>query len=153
MSEINSLYFERGWIRVEIFASESAILKIDFVDECKSDNPNGVLKLFKEELSQYFEGKLRSFSVPYEIHGSEFQMRVWEELVKIPYGKCISYKELALRAGDQKACRAVGNANGKNPLPILIPCHRVISTNGTLGGYSGGVEYKKALLEVEGLYV
>ena len=76
MSEINSLYFERGWIRVEIFASESAILKIDFVDECKSDNPNGVLKLFKEELSQYFEGKLRSFSVPYEIHGSEFQMRV-----------------------------------------------------------------------------
>jgi methylated-DNA-[protein]-cysteine S-methyltransferase len=103
------------------------------------------------QLAAYFGGKLQTFTVPLVPEGTHFQMRVWEELRHIPFGKTISYHELALRIGEPKATRAVGQANGANPIPILIPCHRVIGSNGTLVGYGGGMERKEALLRLEGV--
>lgn len=102
------------------------------------------------QLRAYFEGKLKNFDVPLSLEGSEFQLRVWQNLRAIPYGETISYGQLACRIGNPKAARAVGLANGSNPIPIIIPCHRVIGSNGSLVGYGGGLPIKKALLLIEG---
>ena len=102
------------------------------------------------QLKQYFIGERKHFDLPLEIEGTEFQKRVWNELLKIPYGKTISYKELAIRLGDEKVIRAAASANGSNPLPIVIPCHRVIGSDGSLIGYGGGLEIKEKLLILEG---
>lgn len=104
-----------------------------------------------QELKQYFSKERTTFDVPFQIEGTDFQQIVYRELLNIEYGTVISYKELAKRVNSDKAFRAVGNANGKNRIPIIIPCHRVISNSGTLGGYSGGSEIKKALLGIEGV--
>lgn len=104
-----------------------------------------------QELKQYFNKERTTFDVPFQIEGTDFQQIVYRELLKIDYGTSISYKELAKRVNRPKAFRAVGNANGKNRIPIIIPCHRVISNSGTLGGYSGGSEIKKILLGIEGV--
>lgn len=101
------------------------------------------------QLKEYFDGKRQSFTVKMDILGTEFQMKVWEELTKIPYGKTITYHQLASRVGDPKAFRAVGQADSKNPLWIIIPCHRVIGNDGKLVGYAGGLWRKKWLLEHE----
>ncbi len=106
-----------------------------------------------KELELYFNKEIKRFNVPIKPIGTNFQKRVWRELLKIPYGTTISYQELAKSAGNPKASRAVGNANGKNPIAIIIPCHRVISKNGTIGGFSGGVEIKKELLKLEGVEI
>ena len=108
--------------------------------------------LFREaagQLRAYFAGELTEFDLPLATGGAPFQQRVWAELRKIPYGSTISYGELARRVGDPKASRAVGAANGSNPISIIIPCHRVIGSNGRLTGYGGGIERKKFLLEFE----
>lgn len=101
------------------------------------------------QLKAYFAGRLRKFTVPVNPGGTEFQSRVWRALQDIPYGETISYGELARRIGDPKAVRAVGMANGANPISIIIPCHRVIGANGTLVGYGGGLPTKRALLSLE----
>lgn len=102
------------------------------------------------ELSAYFSGRLTQFSVPLAPRrGTSFQMRVWHALCDIPYGETISYGELARRIGDPKAVRAVGLANGANPISIIVPCHRVIGSNGSLVGYGGGLPIKQALLALE----
>lgn len=103
----------------------------------------------QEELTLYFEGKLTEFKTPFVLLGSSFQKRVWEELQKIPYGETRSYAELAIAIGRPSAFRAVAQANGTNQLAIVIPCHRVINSNGALGGYGGGVMRKKWLLDHE----
>ena len=103
----------------------------------------------KAQLAAYFAGELRNFSLPLRPCGTEFQSRVWQELTRIPYGETISYGELARRIGNPAASRAVGLANGKNPIGIIVPCHRVIGTNGKLTGYAGGVSRKEALLALE----
>ena len=103
------------------------------------------------QLDAYFAGELRTFSLPLEPQGTPFQHRVWAALREIPYGQTRSYGELALSLGRQGAARAVGAANGSNPLPIVVPCHRVIGQNGALTGYAGGLPIKKALLELEGI--
>ena len=106
----------------------------------------------KNELAQYFAGARPAFSsLPLDPQGTGFQLRVWEELRKIPWGATISYKELAIRAGSPRGFRAVGQANGANPIPIIIPCHRVINADGSLGGYSSGLERKRWLLRHEGV--
>ncbi len=102
-----------------------------------------------EQLSAYFVGELRTFDLKMELEGTPFQKRVWKELQRIPFGKTISYQELARRVGNPKASRAVGSANGKNPVAVIIPCHRVIATGGTLGGYGGGLERKEWLINHE----
>ncbi|MGQ0736294.1 MAG: methylated-DNA--[protein]-cysteine S-methyltransferase [Acidobacteriota bacterium] len=101
------------------------------------------------ELRAYFAGTLRRFSVPLEPQGTPFQARVWHQLRQIPYGTTISYQDLADRVGNRKAVRAVGLANGANPIPIMIPCHRVIGSNGSLVGYGGGLPVKRSLIALE----
>ena len=102
------------------------------------------------QLREYFEGRRRVFELSLAPEGTPFQVRVWNALLEIPYGETISYGELAARIGDRSASRAVGLANGSNPLPIVIPCHRVIGSNGKLTGYGGGLPIKERLLTLEG---
>jgi methylated-DNA-[protein]-cysteine S-methyltransferase len=104
-----------------------------------------------DELAEYFNSKRKTFDVPLDLKGSDFQIKVWNELLKIPYGKAISYKELSERLGDKNLVRAVGKANGSNPVPVIVPCHRVINSDGSLGGYSAGIPIKEKLLELEGI--
>ena len=103
----------------------------------------------ERELTEYFGGERREFSVPLDLKGTEFQERVWKELLGIPFGETISYEELAARVGNPKAQRAVGMANGRNRVPIVVPCHRVIQKNGMLRGYGGGLWRKQFLLDLE----
>lgn len=103
----------------------------------------------KRQLEEYFAGERREFDLPLASRGTEFQQRVWGELRRIPFGETISYGELAARIGKPTASRAVGAANGRNPLPVVVPCHRVISHDGKLGGYGGGLPTKQALLDME----
>jgi methylated-DNA-[protein]-cysteine S-methyltransferase len=103
------------------------------------------------QLAEYFAGERQDFDLPLAPRGTEFQRRVWEELSRIPYGVTISYAELAHRVGRAGAARAVGRANGTNPIPVIIPCHRVIGADGSLTGYGGGMPLKKALLMLEGV--
>jgi methylated-DNA-[protein]-cysteine S-methyltransferase len=103
------------------------------------------------QLAQYFAKERKDFDLPLAPRGSEFQRRVWEELSRIPYGATLSYAELAHRVGRPGAARAVGRANGTNPIPVIIPCHRVIGADGSLTGYGGGMPLKKALLILEGV--
>ena len=101
------------------------------------------------QLEEYFDGRRKEFDIPIKLRGTEFQKRVWNELLKIPYGKTVSYKDIAIKIGNPKACRAVGMANHNNPILIIVPCHRVINENKKLGGYALGLELKRRLLELE----
>lgn len=111
-----------------------------------SDAPFGEVV---RQLDAYFRGELRTFTLPYRLSGTSFQNQVWQALADIPYGETLSYGELATRLGTPKASRAVGAANGNNPLPIILPCHRVIGANGSLTGFGGGLPTKKFLLHHE----
>ncbi len=102
------------------------------------------------QLGEYFEGRRRRFDLELAPRGTEFQLRVWRALAEVPYGETVTYGELAERLGRPGAARAVGRANGTNPIPIVVPCHRVIGADGSLVGYGGGLEVKRALLELEG---
>ncbi|APW59285.1 methylated-DNA--[protein]-cysteine S-methyltransferase [Paludisphaera borealis] len=108
-----------------------------------------VLDAARAQLEAYFDGRARGFDLPMQTDGTPFQRRVWEELYKIPYSQTISYAELARRVGKDGAARAVGGANGRNPISIIVPCHRVIAADGTLGGYGGGLDRKLWLLQHE----
>ncbi|WP_300177042.1 methylated-DNA--[protein]-cysteine S-methyltransferase [uncultured Aliivibrio sp.] len=111
------------------------------------DHP--ILKLTVSQLKEYFNGERRDFSIPLAANGTEFQNKVWQALTTIPYGETWCYKDLAIAVGNPKASQAVGGANSKNPISIIVPCHRVIGKNGSLTGYAGGVDIKQALLELE----
>ncbi len=102
-----------------------------------------------KQLDEYATGSRTTFDLPILLHGTEFQKQVWNALLQIPYGSTVSYKQIAQNIGNPKACRAVGLANNKNPISIVVPCHRVVGTNGSLTGYAGGLELKKKLLELE----
>ena len=108
-----------------------------------------IIDLIEKEMQYYFDGTLSTFTTPMQLTGSSFQQSVWHELQKIPYGQTISYREIATRIGNPRACRAVAQANGANQLAIIIPCHRVINANKQLGGYAGGVNRKQWLLNNE----
>ena len=110
---------------------------------------NSVFTEVVDQLKSYFAGERKAFDLPLVLEGTEFQKKVWTSLVAIPYGETISYKTLAERVGSPKAVRAVGAANGANPIPIIIPCHRVIGNDGSLTGFGGGLPLKKKLLELE----
>lgn len=132
--------------------AEEKITSILFVDEAKTNiGVSNAIEKCISQLDEYFLSKRKVFDTDYiEAKGTAFQNKVWDELLKIPYGKTISYIELARRMGDEKLVRAVGTPNGKNPISIIIPCHRVIGADGKLVGYSGGLLNKKALLQFEG---
>lgn len=108
-----------------------------------------LLNELESELTLYFDKKLQKFKTPIKLEGSEFQLNVWNELEKIPYAQLVSYKDLAIRIGNPNASRAVGTANSKNPISIIVPCHRVIQSTGEYGGYAGGESVKSRLIEHE----
>ena len=114
-----------------------------------SSEPSVLLRRAKEEIDQYFRGQRKTFDIPIRLEGTAFQKKVWEALRQIPYGETRSYGEIAAAVGNPKACRAVGGANNKNPVLLLVPCHRVIGKNGSLVGFGCGLEAKQILLELE----
>jgi methylated-DNA-[protein]-cysteine S-methyltransferase len=139
-----------------LVADDRGLIMINFLDAkgAKKPPPDSTESAapFKEAASQfraYFRGELKKFTLPLSPQGTEFQLSVWKELRRIPYGKTISYRELAQRVGRPTAWRAVGAANRCNPLPIIVPCHRVIGSNGQLTGYYGGTHLKEYLLKIE----
>lgn len=115
----------------------------------KDISSHKVLSKTTEQIDKFLTKKIKKFDLPLYLDGTEFQMKVWKELQRIPYGETISYKELALRIKNPKAVRAVGTANGRNPFCLIIPCHRVIAHDGGLGGYAGGLPAKELLLKLE----
>lgn len=134
-AELESLHFPRGKTRKEP--------ETDWIYN------EAIFLAAIDQLGAYFKGERTGFDLELNVQGTDFQKRVWQELVRIPYGETISYGELAKRIGNPKASRAVGMANGKNPISIIIPCHRVIGKNGSLTGFGGGIEVKKKLLDLE----
>lgn len=109
-----------------------------------------LMETAKKQFAEYFEGSRKAFDLPILLVGSEFQKRVWNALLKIPYGKTKSYASLSRKLGDEKAIRAVAGANGENALSIIVPCHRILGSDGSLTGYAGGLRVKKKLLQLEG---
>ncbi|MDY0234930.1 MAG: methylated-DNA--[protein]-cysteine S-methyltransferase [Gudongella sp.] len=140
--------FEFG--KIKISYSDTAITFIKRVDEIEDiGKTSEISNMAFEQLKEYFKGKRMCFDFPYELQGTEFQIKVWKELCNIPYGQTSTYKQVATAIGNAKASRAVGMANNKNPLMIVVPCHRVVGTNNKLKGYVGGIELKKVLLDLE----
>jgi len=139
---------------LEIIANDTAITEVyilnKYPDKIKTSSNPIILEACKQ-FDEYFAGKRKIFDLPLLPEGgTPFQQTVWKQLQEIPYGKTISYAQLAQAIGNPKACRAVGSANGKNPISIIIPCHRVIASDGGLGGYASGLVVKKMLLDLEG---
>ncbi len=117
--------------------------------EQRRDNGDPLVRQTADELSGYFTGTLREFSVPLDLRGTLFQRTVWEAVFAVPYGETVAYAEIARRIGRPDAPRAVGHANGSNPIPIIVACHRLVGSDGSLTGYGGGLEMKRALIEHE----
>ncbi len=139
---------------LRLIASEGFLTGIQFTHILgPTQSESAVLQMAVEQLKAYFSGKLKTFTVPLNLQGTQFQKQVWEALRQIPFGQVVSYKDIADAIGHPKAIRAVGQANGRNPIPIIVPCHRVILANGKLGGYSSGVLRKRWLLEHEGIKI
>lgn len=140
--------------RLLLVATEEGLCEVDFASEGREipeswQRDAERIAPIAAQLKAYFNGEKQSFDIPLAPQGTEFQRKVWQELCKIPYGETISYGELARRIGNPKASRAVGAANGQNPVAIIIPCHRVIGSNGRLTGYAGGLDRKAFLLKHE----
>ena len=137
-------------ISLYLVATETHLINIQFTQPQKALlQTTELLSMATIQLDEYFQGKRTTFSLPFKLTGTLFQLAVWKELQNIPYGQTTSYKEIAQKINKPKAYRAVGMANNKNPLPIIIPCHRVIGSNGKLIGYAGGLKLKNYLLELE----
>jgi methylated-DNA-[protein]-cysteine S-methyltransferase len=135
---------------IEIRGEDEWITAVKFTESAKEEiSPSPVTEHCRTQLEEFFAGIRKEFDLPLMPEGTEFQRRVWEQLQQIPFGETISYLTLAKRLGDPKANRAVGLANGKNPVSIIVPCHRVIGANGKLIGYAGGLWRKKWLLNHE----
>lgn len=139
--------------RIALCANDRGLCALKFRAEGAQADDFPVLLQAQRELEEYFAGRRTAFSVPLCIAGTPFQMRVWEALQTIPYGQVRSYGQIARQIGRERAFRAVGMANHANPLPIFVPCHRVVGADGRLTGYAGGLEVKRFLLEMEGKYV
>src|SRR5690242_2606888 len=135
-----------------LVASESGLMALEFGKRkhAEAADDDKRFAACRKELDEYFAGKRQEFTVPLDIRGTNFQKRCWHELLKIPYGQTRSYRQIAEAVGNRNAVRAVGLANGQNPIAIIVPCHRVIASDGTLCGYGGGLELKEELLRLEG---
>lgn len=147
------LFFQSplGWLRVETGPGglRSVLFCEDRQETSGTARPDNICLETKIQLEEYFAGIRKTFDLPLDMAGTDFQVIVWQELLNIPFSKTISYRELSLRIGNLKAIRAVGHANGQNPLSIIVPCHRVIGSDGSLTGYGGGLWRKKWLLAHE----
>ena len=138
-------------------ASEKGLVRLEFESRVQGLNSRKIelresrdaLAPYLQELKQYFAGERRQFSIPLDLRGTEFQLKCWGALLKIPYGETRSYRDLAKAIGHPQAFRAVGMSNNRNPIAIIVPCHRVIAADGSLCGYGGGLDIKRKLLELE----
>lgn len=130
-----------------IFFHKQPVKSVKTLD--RSTAEGRILSDTVKQLEEYFAGKRKKFDIALNFSGTDFQMKVWRELSKIPFGQTVSYRDIAARIKNPKAVRAVGTANGKNPVCIIIPCHRVIAADGSIGGYGGGIPAKRQLLELE----
>jgi methylated-DNA-[protein]-cysteine S-methyltransferase len=152
MQELFSTYYQSPVGLLRIIGSEHFISAIHFIDNLEdpaTQNPSPIVIQCVEQLIQYFNGERRKFEFPIHQQGTAFQEKVWDELLGIPFGKTISYLELARRLGDTKVIRAAASANGRNNISVVVPCHRVIGSNNELIGYGGGLWRKKWLLDHE----
>ncbi len=138
-----------GWLKISV--TENALVSIAFCghEEDSSAKLPELTETVIQQLNEYFEGTRFTFDLPLSPQGSEFQKKVWALVAEVPFGDTTSYLDIALRSGSEKNTRAVGLANGKNPIPIVIPCHRIIGSNGKLTGYAGGLDKKRWLLQHE----
>jgi len=154
MKDISKIYYDSPIGILELSATKKGLCGLYFVDEKKSaEKSSRILRRTARQLDKYFKGKRERFKISLDIQGTAFQQKVWKELLKIPYGSTKSYLDIAKHLGDPKAIRAVGSANGKNKISIIIPCHRVIGDDGSMVGYGGGIWRKKWLLEHEAKYI
>lgn len=138
-----------GWL--EITTNQKQVLSVSFSDifiQPSTEQPEILNKAVKQ-LTEYFEGKRKVFTLPLSPEGTEFQRKVWERVKSVPFGETTSYLDIAIKTGSKNNTRAVGLANGKNPIPVIIPCHRILGMNGKLTGYAGGIERKRWLLQHE----
>jgi methylated-DNA-[protein]-cysteine S-methyltransferase len=150
MTEKFTTYYRSPIGILKIIGSQDGVASVLFVDDAPSDKDTPpVLRDCVMQLDEYFGGKRREFSLKLDLRGTEFQKRVWRELQKIPFGKTLSYLDIALTIGKKESTRAVGRANGQNPVSIIVPCHRVIGSDGSLTGYGGGLWRKRWLLNFE----
>ena len=136
---------------LELCATDQALTSLDFVDHPHQiGTANAIVNEAAAQVDAYFQGTLNHFDLPVAFKGTAFQVAVWQQLIQIPYGCTVAYRDIALDLGRPKAVRAVGAANGRNPIAIIVPCHRVIGADGRLNGYSSGVWRKAWLLQHEG---
>ncbi len=153
----NTLVMSSPVGKLTLVASKNGLVAIDVrnnakqVVTAKDASAQSILLKTKKQLEQYFAGKRTSFDVALDLVGTEFQVKAWRALCRIPFGKTITYGQQASNIKNPKAFRAVGSANGKNPIPIIVPCHRVVASDGSLGGYSLGLKMKIQLLALEGV--
>ena len=150
----NIFYYNTKIGRIGIEENGTAITKLNFInkevqEEIIEEHETALLKEAIKQLNEYFDGKRKSFDLPLEPKGTEFQNKVWNALKEIPFGETRSYGEIAKVIGNEKAARAIGMAKNKNPIAIIVPCHRVIGANGKLVGYAGGLDIKERLLKLE----
>jgi methylated-DNA-[protein]-cysteine S-methyltransferase len=151
MNNEHKAYYRSEIGLLKIMGSDDGITFVGFVNEESSEKSeiHPLLKDCVQQLDEYFHGKRKDFSLNLKLQGTKFQKQVWNQLLKIPYGETVSYKNIADGIGNKKAVRAVGNANGSNNISIIIPCHRVIGNSGKLVGYGGGLDRKQWLLDHE----
>ena len=152
IGEMLAIRTEKGLCLLEFLdgkTTEKQLKELGDIDEIIEAEDDILLNNLEQELKLYFEGNLKEFKTPIDFIGTDFQKKVWKELVKIPFGETRSYKAQSIAVGDILAIRAVANANGKNKISILVPCHRVIGSDGSLTGFAGGKHRKQFLLELE----
>ncbi|EAZ80197.1 methylated-DNA--[protein]-cysteine S-methyltransferase [Algoriphagus machipongonensis] len=141
-----------GNVLLEI--QDEKLTRLQFTQDALSEEPlQGMAKEVKHQLDEYLSGKRKSFDLPLELEGTDFQKSVWKAVNEIPFGQTTTYMKLSQKLGNVAAIRAVGAAIGANPVLVIVPCHRIIGTDGKLTGYAGGLERKQALLEIEGFPV
>ena len=152
MSEPYQAFFSSEIGNIRITANETAVETLYFVEETAAPSPEmpPVLQECLRQIEAYFRGELKDFSLKLQPQGTAFQQSVWQQLLEVPYGSTATYLDIARRLGDRNAVRAVGSANGRNPISLIIPCHRIIGANGRLIGYGGGLWRKEWLLRHEG---
>jgi methylated-DNA-[protein]-cysteine S-methyltransferase len=152
---MNTQFLDSPIGRLRLVSDGEHLVRIEFenqysADEAANESSDPVLEASARQLKEYFAGKRRKFDLPLAAAGTDFQRSVWAALAAIPYGELRSYRDIAHSIANPKAVRAVGAANGRNPLPIVVPCHRVIGADGSLTGFAGGLKAKTCLLELEG---
>ncbi|NSW90709.1 MAG: methylated-DNA--[protein]-cysteine S-methyltransferase [Firmicutes bacterium] len=155
LEPVYKTYYQSPIGIIEIVCTDKNILSVNFIDDINSyinTYENSCIAYAEEcikQLHEYFAGKRKNFTLDIKLNGTDFQKKVWSALTEIPYGETVSYGKIAEKIGNKKAARAVGNANNRNPISIIVPCHRVIGSDGNLTGYGGGLWRKKWLLEHE----